>query len=59
MKYTLTILVLWFIAVVATAVLLRGSGLFTYLGPLYAICMIGSIWTVQKAQKEAGKLNPR
>ena len=54
MKYTLTIIVLWFIAVVATAVLLRGSGLFTYLAPLYAICMIGSIWTVQKAQKEVG-----
>ncbi len=53
MKYTLAILALWLIAVVTTAVLVRGTGLFTYLGPLYAICMIGSLSIVWKAQRDA------
>lgn len=49
MKTIVTIAALWLIAIVATFLITRNTGLFTYLGPLYLICMIGSIVTIRKS----------
>jgi hypothetical protein len=49
MKYIITIAALWFIAIVTTLVLVGKTGVFTYLGPVYLICMIGSIVTIRRA----------
>ena len=43
----LVVAVLWGIAAVATAVVTSGSGEFTYLGPVFAVCAIGSVMTVR------------
>ena len=51
LKYELTILVLWLLAVVPTFLLLRNSDMFTYLGPLYFLCMLGSVYVVRSARK--------
>jgi hypothetical protein len=51
LKFELGILVLWLVAVIPTLLLLRESGLFTYLGPLYFVCMIGSVYLVRSAKK--------
>jgi hypothetical protein len=50
-KHELAILVLWLLAVVPTFLLLRELGLFTYLGPLYFLCMVGSVYIVRSAKK--------
>ncbi len=50
MKYELAVLGLWLLAVVPTLVLVHQTGLFTYLGPLYFICMVGSIYIVRSAK---------
>ncbi len=52
MKYELTILGLWLIAIVATLLLVDGTDAFTHIGPLYAICAIGSVLTVRRARHE-------
>lgn len=49
MKYIITITVLWLIAIVATLLFNGRAGAFTYVGPVYLICMIGSIVTMKKA----------
>jgi hypothetical protein len=49
MKYILTIAFLWFIAIVTTLVLVGKTGVFTYLGPVYFICMVGSIVAIRRA----------
>lgn len=54
MRHEVIVLLLWFIAIVATLVITRDSGLFTYLGPVYAICMIGSVVTVRRARGARG-----
>jgi len=51
-KHELAILLLWLVAVVPTLLLLRESGLFTYLGPLYFICMVGSVYVVRHAKSK-------
>ena len=51
LKYELAVLGLWLLAVVPTLLLLRESGLFNYLGPLYFVCMIGSVYIVRTARK--------
>jgi hypothetical protein len=38
---------LWGIAAAATAILTSAGGEFTYLGPLFAVCAIGSVLTVR------------
>jgi len=43
------ILILWVIAILATFFIIKDTGLFAYLGPVYSICMIGSIVTVRHA----------
>jgi hypothetical protein len=50
MKYVLATLALWLIAVAATAWVVRESGLFTYLAPVFAVCAIGSVLVVQRAR---------
>ena len=52
MKYELASLGLWLVAVVPTLLLLQQTGLFTYLGPLYFICMVGSVYIVRSAKKK-------
>jgi len=44
-------LALWLISILATLFLLRDTGLFTYLAPVYLICMVGSIITVRNARR--------
>jgi hypothetical protein len=50
MKHEFVVLVLWLIAIIATMILTGGDGKFTYLGPVFAICAIGSIITVRLAK---------
>lgn len=52
MKYELAILLLWLVAVVPTLLLVSQSGVFAYLGPLYFICMIGSVYVVRSAKRK-------
>lgn len=52
MKYELATLLLWLLAVVPTLLLVRQTGAFTYLGPLYFLCMIGSMYLVHSAKKK-------
>lgn len=52
MKHELAVLGLWLIAVVPTLLLLQPTGLFPYLGPLYFLCMVGSIYVVRSAKKK-------
>ena len=52
MKHELAVLGLWLIAVVPTLLLLQPTVLFPYLGPLYFLCMVGSIYVVRSAKKK-------
>ncbi len=52
MKYEMATLALWLLAVVPTLLLVHQSGVFTYLGPLYFLCMVGSIYIVRNAKKK-------
>lgn len=54
MKYVAAILGLWTIAIAGTLLLVPDRSVFTYLGPLYAVCMIGSIVVVRLAQLHPG-----
>jgi len=49
-KYEFTVTALWTIAILATLWITRGTNLFTYLGPLFFICMTGSIIAVRQAR---------
>ena len=49
MRPVLAVVALWAIAIATTVVLVPDRGVFTTLGPVYAICMIGSVVTVRKA----------
>ncbi len=51
LRFELAVLGLWLLAVIPTLLLLRESGLFTYLGPLYFVCMVGSVYVVRSARK--------
>lgn len=51
LKHELAVLGLWLVAVIPTLLLLRESGLFSYLGPLYFICMVGSVYIVRAARR--------
>ncbi len=51
MKAEFVIIVLWLIAIVATFLVVDETGIFTSLGPVFAICMIGSVITVQRARE--------
>lgn len=49
MKYLITITVLWLIAIVTTISFVGKTDAFNYVGPVYFICMVGSIITMKKA----------
>lgn len=49
MKYIITITVLWLIAIVTTILFVGKADAFNYIGPVYFICMVGSIITMKKA----------
>ncbi len=49
MKHIVVVVILWCIAIVTTLLLVEKTGVFTYLGPVYFICMLGSIITVRRA----------
>ncbi len=51
LKVELAILVLWLVAVIPTFLLIRDTGLFTYLGPLYFICMVASVYLIRTSRK--------
>ena len=55
MKYDFTIVALWAIAVMTTFLIVQETRFLTVLGPLYAICMIGSVVTVRKARNASSK----
>jgi len=55
MKPEFAILSLWLIAVVATILIVDQSGVFTFLGPLFAICTIGSVVTVRRVKMRANR----
>lgn len=55
MKDEFVVLALWAVAVFTTAVVVGDTGKFTYLGPLYAICAIGSVVTVRRARSGGGR----
>ena len=48
-KPVITIIAFWVIAIIVTWTMMADKGVFTFLGSLYAICMIGSVKTIQKA----------
>jgi hypothetical protein len=50
-KHEMAILLLWLLAVVPTLLIIRQSGMATYLGPLYFLCMVGSVFIVRQAKK--------
>jgi len=43
------LLALWAIAIITTMLLVPDRAVFTYLGPVYAVCTIGSIAVLRKA----------
>jgi hypothetical protein len=45
--HELVVLVLWMIAILATFLIIKDTGKFTYLAPVYTICMIGSLITIR------------
>ncbi|MFQ5719528.1 MAG: hypothetical protein ACE5IK_08245 [Acidobacteriota bacterium] len=47
----LVIAVLWLIAIAATVAVAARSGRATFLGPVYAICLIGSVLTMRWARR--------
>lgn len=55
MKYVIAVVVLWAIAIVPTVVLVGDREAFTYLGPVYGICMMGSVMVVRRAQIAAAR----
>lgn len=52
MKHEMAVLLLWLLAVVPTLLLVHQTGVFTYLGPLYFICIVGSVYVVRSAKKK-------
>jgi hypothetical protein len=48
----MAVLLLWLLAVVPTLLLVHQTGVFTYLGPLYFICIVGSVYVVRSAKRK-------
>jgi hypothetical protein len=53
MKHQMANLALWLIAIVVTFLLVPDRHTMTTLGPVYAVCMIGSMVTVRAAVRRA------
>jgi len=54
-KYEITILGLWIIAILATLLIVKDNRIFTFLGPVYFVCMLGSVITVNKARSHVSE----
>jgi hypothetical protein len=52
-KHQLAILSLWCIALAVTFIEIHDDRVLTILGPVYAVCMIGSIVTVRAAARRS------
>lgn len=52
MKHELATLALWLAAAAATFYFVQGSSAFRYLGPLYFVCMVGSIYILRAAKRK-------
>jgi hypothetical protein len=55
MKYDLTMVALWAIAITATFLIVEEPRVVTFLGPVYAVCMIGSVITIRSARKTSSR----
>ncbi len=55
MKHVVAIVALWVLAIIATAAIVNDRAVFTYLAPLYVVCMIGSLVVVRKAHTGSNK----
>ncbi len=53
MKHQAATLLLWLIAIVVTFVTVRDSRVLMIVGPVYAVCMIGSLVTVRAALRQS------
>jgi hypothetical protein len=54
MKHQLAVLLLWLIAIAVTLLTVRDAHAFSTLGPVFAVCMIGSVVTVRSALRRPG-----
>lgn len=52
MKHELAIIVLWLLAAVPTLLLIHEGRALTFLGPLFFLCTVGSIYIVRSAKKK-------
>ncbi len=53
MKYEITVLILWLIAILTTYFVVAEPQIMTRLAPLYFICMVGNLVTVRRASRHA------
>ena len=51
--YELATLGLWLIAILCTLWFVRDGQVFTFLGPLYFICMLGNVMVVRWARRKS------
>lgn len=51
LRYELIVLGLWMLAVVPTYMLFKNSGSFAFLGPLYFLCMLGTVYIVHHVRR--------
>lgn len=49
-KYELFVLGLWLLAFVPTYLIFKNSGYFTFLAPLYFVCMLGNVYIVRQTR---------
>lgn len=52
LRFELIVLGLWLLAVVPTYLLIKSSGSFTFLAPLYFLCMIGNVYIVRYVRRK-------
>jgi hypothetical protein len=55
MKYIAATIALWLIAIVSTLLIVKDTAAFSYLGPVYFICLVGSILMMRSATRSAFK----
>lgn len=52
MKHELATIVLWLLALTPTLLLMRNTGYLTFLGPLYFLCIVGSLFILRNAKRK-------
>ena len=53
------ITLLWFITIIVSFIILRDTGYYSKLAPVFFICMVGSIITVRSLTKKIDELEGR